>query len=217
VGGMAYRFYIWKKLKQPGMTLFPTPDGGTAMGVLKETFLFPSLFRGDKVLWAMSWIFHVMLAFIFVGHIRVFMDFPWLWKALSINPETMSAIAGGAAGVAIMIMATLLLLRRMGTQRVREISAFSDYFALFLILGIILTGNYMRFLEVTPAGEPGMLEQTRAYFGALVTFKAAEAASLSPMFLLHFLIGQLLFLYIPFSKILHFGGIFFTQAALKRS
>jgi len=217
VGGMVYRIYVWKKLKQPGMTLFPTPEEGTAMGVIKETFLFPSLFKGDKVLWALSWIFHVTLAFIFIGHIRVFMDFPGLWSALRINPDTMSAVAGGAAGIAIMIMATLLLIRRMGTQRVREISGFGDYFALFLILAIVLTGNGMRFLEVHPPSEPGLLEQTRAYFAALVTLKSVDTASLSPTFLVHFLLGQLLFLYIPFSKILHFGGIFFTQAALKRS
>jgi nitrate reductase gamma subunit len=36
------------------------------------------------------------------------------------------------------------------------------------------------------------------------------------MFLLHALLAQILILYIPFSKILHFGGVFFTQALVHR-
>ena len=31
------------------------------------------------------------------------------------------------------------------------------------------------------------------------------------------LLGMVLIIYIPFSKILHFGGIFFTQSLIKRS
>ena len=56
----------------PGkMTLFPAGDS-TFRGVVAETLLFPSLFRGDKVLWAFAWLFHATLALVFLGHIRAF-------------------------------------------------------------------------------------------------------------------------------------------------
>ena len=103
VAAMLSRLWTWKKLPQPGMTLFPTSPKGTTAGVLKETLLFPSLFKSDRFLWAISWLFHAMLALIIIGHLRVVTDFPWLWSALNIDADTMSAVVGGAAGVMILI------------------------------------------------------------------------------------------------------------------
>jgi nitrate reductase gamma subunit len=210
LGAMGYRIWGWRKLPQPKMTLFPTPPGGLLSGVLKETLLFPSLFAGDKVLWSISWVFHATLLLILVGHVRVVTDFPWLWASLGIDADTMSAVIGGAAGVAIMTMATLLLLRRLGTRRVREISSGGDYFALLLILTVILTGNAMRFVGHFD------LALTREYFAGLVTLQNPSLPD-NPLFIFHFFCGQLLFVYIPFSKVMHLGGIFFTHAAVKRS
>lgn len=211
VVGLIYRFRIWWKLPIPKMTLFPAPDPGsdTFLGVLKATFFFPGLFKGDKSLWAAAWVFHAMLVLILVGHVRVAMDFPRLWAALGINADSMSAWSGGAAGIVILLTVIFLLLRRMSLERVREITQGGDWFALVLVLLIIFSGNAMRFLEHFD------LKLTRAYFASLVMFKF----SLPPLkgwFLLHFFLGQVLFMYLPFSKLLHFGGIFFTQTALQR-
>src|SRR3972149_2426243 len=92
VVGMAYRIYVWATTSQPGaITLFPAPQGkaATFFGVIRESFLFPGVFRGDRLLWFMAWFFHATLALIFVGHIRVFTDFPGLWGALGINGARM--------------------------------------------------------------------------------------------------------------------------------
>jgi len=211
--GMVYRFRVWMKTPQPGrMTLFPAPKGSTGGEVLKQCLFFPSLFKGNKTLWSFSWIFHVTLALIFVGHIRVFTDFPALWAALNINADTMSAVSGGAAGIIIFATSILLLFRRFVIKRVREISNFTDYFAILLILAIILTGNLMRF------GEHFDLALTQDYFSALFTFSfATMQIPDNGMFRVHFLLAQLLIIYIPFSKILHFGGIFFTQTLIHRT
>lgn len=213
--GMAYRLYVWSKTPQPGaMTLFPAPKDGSGLffGVLKESLFFPSLLKGDKLLWVFAWVFHITLALIFVGHIRVFTDFPALWEALGINAEQMSAISGGVAGIVIAIFAVLLLLRRVVILRVREISNFSDFLALLLIIAILTTGNLMRF------GEHFDLEITRTYFSQMLTFSlTASAIPQSGMFMLHFLLAQILIMFLPFSKILHFGGIFFTQTVIQKS
>jgi nitrate reductase gamma subunit len=213
--GMVYRLYVWTKTPQPGaITLFPAPKEGSGLffGVLKESLFFPGLFKGDKLLWFFAWMFHITLALIFVGHVRVFTDFPALWEALGINADQMSAISGGAAGIIIAIFAVLLLLRRVVILRVREISNFSDFFALLLVIAILMTGNLMRF------GQHFDLEITRTYFSQMLTFSlTASAIPQSGMFMLHFLLAQILIMFLPFSKILHFGGIFFTQTVIQKS
>jgi len=213
LAGMIYRFYVWAKLPSPIITLFPRPNNGLFWGVIKETFLFPGLFKSDRFFWAGAWIFHLMLAFIALGHFRVFTDFPWLWNALGMDKaevDQMSALSGGIAGLVIMAVVLFLIFRRIGIQRVREISAFPDYLIMLLILAIIITGNAMRFATHFD------LELTRNYFTALFTIRAAEIPQNS-LFLLHFLFAQLLIILIPFSKILHLGGVFFSQTILKRS
>jgi nitrate reductase gamma subunit len=209
VAGMAYRFYAWKKRPYPKMTLYPAPEKASFSSVVKATFFFPGLFRGDKSLWVMSWVFHVVLALILVGHIRVFTDFPALWAALGINADAMSATTGGAAGVIIMITLLLLIMRRFGVERVREISGPGDYFALLLVMAVILTGNAMRFFTHIE------LDLTRAYFTGLITLSAVKMPA-DVWFLAHFFFVQVLMMYIPFSKILHFGGVFFSQLAIQK-
>ncbi len=109
----------------------------------------------------------------------------------------------------LLVTGLLLLVRRVTTQRVREISKVSDFFALILLVAIILTGDVMRF------GAHFDLAQTRVWAASLLTF--SPVIPKNGMFLTHALLAQLLVIYIPFSKIMHFGGIFFTQALVKRS
>ena len=78
---------------------------------------------------------------------------------------------------------------------------------LILILAIIVTGDAMRFFSEVD------LAETRAYFYGLITFTSLKMPQ-NNWFLLHFLTGQLLIMYMPFSKLLHFGGIFFSQSLI---
>ena len=209
--GMVYRISVWLKTPQPGkMTLFPAPDSPTG-GVLTEILFFPSLFKGDKILWFFSWFFHVTLALVFLGHIRVFASFvDEILLALGMSPEgfdTMSAGAGGVAGIILFATGVLLLLRRVAVQRVREISGIPDFFALLLLIAIICTGDIMRF------GAHFDLEQTRIWAKSLITFSPVTPQN--SMFLVHALMAMLLIIYIPFSKILHLGVIFFTQSLVR--
>ncbi len=213
LAGMSYRLWTWVKTPQPAkMTLFPA-GGSTFREVLAETLFFPSLFKGDRVLWVFAWVFHITLALVFIGHIRVFsgvidgilMKFGMTGEGI----HAMSAISGGAAGVLLLATGILLFVRRLLIPRVREITGIADFLAPLLIIAIIVTGDWMRF-----AGH-FELEQTRVWAMSLLAFSPLLPAD--GMFLLHLLLAQLLIAFIPFSKILHFGGIFFTQALIKRS
>jgi nitrate reductase gamma subunit len=213
VVGMGYRFYVWFKTPQPGkMTLFPAPRGSLTKGVLAEVFFFPSLFRGDRSLWLMSWTFHLTLALVFLGHLRVFTGLiDQLLYRMGVSPEGvswMSSTIGGAAGIVMVATLLLLFIRRLTSQRVREITRFSDLFALVLLLGIVVTGDMMRFAGHFDLG------QTRIWAVSLLAF--SPQVPQNGLFLLHALLAQLLLIYIPFSKILHFGGVFFTQALVQR-
>ena len=218
--GMIYRLYSWKKLAAPSMTLFPAPPTGesNALNTLKEAVFFKSLFYGDIVLWIIAWVFHVVLALIVVGHFRVFtgaidaMLEPLIGKE---GVETMSSGAGGVAGILILIAVALLLFWRLVLQRAREVTGLADYLALLLIAAIIITGDMMRF-----SPDHFDLNYTREYFAALATFSFSNVTTMpalaNNLFLVHMGLALLLIMLIPFSKILHLGGIFFTHQLIRK-
>jgi nitrate reductase gamma subunit len=218
VAAMANRFYVWKKLPSPAMTLFPSAEtsGSNTVNTLKEVTLFKSLFQGDRILWAFAWAFHVVLALIFLGHLRVFTNVDKVLMSAGMSEaaiQFMSSSAGGAAGVIVVITAVLLLVRRIVVKRVRDITGVADYLALLLIGAILITGNMMRF-----GAEHFDLALAQDYFASLATFKGASGATVlnNNVFLVHMGLALLLMICIPFSKILHFGGIFFTHQLIRK-
>ena len=79
-----------------------------------------------------------------------------LWLALS--------------GCLVLATGVVLLVRRFTTERVRQVTNFADFFALLLVLSIILTGDLMRF------GAHFDLAQTRLWAASLLTLQPAMAA-----------------------------------------
>lgn len=122
--------------------------------------------------------------------------------------DLMSSLIGGAAGILLLAIGLLLLLRRLTLPRVREITGIPDVLATLLVVVIIITGDLLRFTA------PFDLKQTRVWVASLLTF--SPVIPTNDMFLLHLALSQVLIMFIPFSKILHFGGIFFTQTLIKR-
>jgi nitrate reductase gamma subunit len=216
VVGLAMRLMKWNKAPVGKMTIFPgaSSTGEMITQIGKEVLIFRGLFKGNKGLWVGSWLFHAMLAFICVGHIRV------VWEALFFLPpegqKMVSAATGGTFGVIILLAATYLFARRLMVGSVREISDVEDYVALVLIVAIVLTGDAMRFL---PVAHIDLATATRPYFTALFTFGAMGTMEVpsNPWFLAHFFLAQLLFLYMPFSKFLHIPGVFYSQALIQKA
>jgi nitrate reductase gamma subunit len=215
---MSYRVYKWRKLPSPPMTLFPAPptEAANTVNTIQEALLFKSLFGGDRVLWLFAWVFHVLLALILVGHLRVFANVDTLLMKFGMSAENIQAMSGGvggAAGVVILATAVCLLLRRLTIPRVREITGLGDCFALLLIGAILITGNMMRF-----GAEHFDLATARSYFAGLASFSDVAGAGVlnNNLFLVHMTLALLLVILMPFSKILHFGGIFFTHQLIRK-
>jgi nitrate reductase gamma subunit len=108
------------------------------------------------------------------------------------------------SGLVVFLAAGFLLSRRIVGSKVRYFSLASDYFPLLLILAIAFTGIQMRYF--TKVDVVSIKELTMG-FAAL---KPIIPDSVSPLFYIHFFLICVLFSYIPFSKIMHMGGVFLS-------
>jgi nitrate reductase gamma subunit len=108
------------------------------------------------------------------------------------------------SGIVLLAAAFYLFLRRILDPRVRYISLAADYFPLFLILGIAITGILMRYFF--KANIIGIKELAMG----IVTFHPAIPGDVGPLFYVHLLFVSVLLAYFPFSKLMHIGGIFLS-------
>jgi [DsrC]-trisulfide reductase subunit M len=213
--GLVYRLRKWTKAPAPKMTLHPgAPNAGSLWAkILGEVVFFSSFRKENRSLWVPVWIFHIALVLILFGHTRLLSAGPdALMGAIGMSEgaiNAMSAWAGGLFGVAVMVVGFVLLNRRFNVERVREISSAEDYYAMMLILMIVITGNAMRFFTHYD------ISAVRVYFGSLVSFGPIHVPH-DPLFLLHFFLVQILILYLPFGKFLHIPGIFFGKALVAK-
>ncbi len=127
-----WRLAAWALTPSPlPIPLAPTPRTrvGVAGRLMLECFAFRSLARADKVTWLASLAFHYGLLLVLVVHLRfVLPQLPlWLMPFIRIS---------GWATAGLMLGLAVLLLRRIIVDRIRYISAPSDYLHLLLLLAI---------------------------------------------------------------------------------
>ncbi len=207
LGGLAYRVYRWwqKKPAPAHLSLFPRPQSrlGRLIDVLVDMFTLKGLLRVNPALWVGGFIMHLGLLFVLIGHIRVFTDFYFLWKLLNWGKEqlhTFSAIAGTTAGTLFMVPLFYLLARRW-SGAVKWLSVPEDFFVLFLLIAIALTGFHMRLLRTVE------VEELHRFFAGLASFRWQPVPeSAGPAFVWHFALVQLLMVYFPFGKLSHIIG-----------
>jgi nitrate reductase gamma subunit len=87
---------------------------------------------------------------------------------------------------------------------VRYISLAADYFPLFLIMGIALSGIFMRY--VAKVDIVAIKELTMG----LVTFRPTIPEGVGGLFFAHMFLVSILLAYFPFSKLMHLGGVFLS-------
>jgi len=108
------------------------------------------------------------------------------------------------SGLVLLAAVTYLFTRRLFIRQVRYISLASDYFPLFLIFGIALTGILMRYfikIDITAAKELTM---------GLVTLRPTIPEGVGSVFYIHLFFVSVLLAYFPFSKLMHLAGIFLS-------
>lgn len=187
-----------------------------------EVLLFRSLFRNmrselrsgprlsyasSKWLWIAALAFHYSFLIILLRHLRLFTEpvIPFV-KTL----ETFDAFF--QVGVPLLYITdvvligavTYLFLRRVLIPQMRYISLPADYFPLFLILSIGITGVLMRyFFKVYVIG-------IKELAMGLISFKPVIPEGVGVLFYIHLFLVSTLFAYFPFSKLTHMAGVFLS-------
>ncbi|MGD2205157.1 MAG: respiratory nitrate reductase subunit gamma [Anaerolineae bacterium] len=216
LGGLAYQLYRWRRAKPVAahLSLFPRPDTrlGRVTDMLVDLFTLKGLFKVNRLLWFGGFVMHIGLLLLIVGHIRVVTDFYFLWEWLGWGESelhTFSLVAGLTAGFLFMIPLFYLLLRRWSGS-VKFLSTPEDFFVLYLLIAIAITGNHMRLvLEVDQ-------HAMREFMQGLYTFNwkpVPESAGVS--FLWHFALVQVLMIYFPFGKLLHTIGSVLNKMVMR--
>ena len=199
VFGLAYR--IRKYIKTPAplkipTTPAPTSRSGVVFRMIKEVTIFESLFKSNKWIWLFGWMFHFGLLLVLLRHLRYFTDPVWWWVEL-LQPF------GKYASFAMIIGLGGLLLRRIVVDRVRYISAPSDYLMLLLIIGIGVTGVLMTFVTHTD------IVTLKSYLLGLMVFDIRTMPT-DVVLVVHLSLVILLMVIFPVSKLLHAPGVFFS-------
>ncbi len=199
VVGLAFRIKLYwdtpAPLKIP-TTPAPTTQTGVVLRMAREVVLFESLFKSNKWIWLFGWMFHMSLFVVLARHIRYFQDDPWFWVVI-IQPF------GKYAAFTMVIGLAGLLVRRIVVDRVRYISAPSDFLMVIMLGFIGISGLMMQYVVPTD------ITSVQVFFTGLMGFTINELPFSVPL-IVHLSLVAILMLIFPFSKLLHAPGIFFS-------
>lgn len=199
----------------------PYTKTGVVLRMALEVLLFRSLFRntkfeqhGDRLtyrwekwLWIFALLFHYAFLVTVIRHLRFFAEpvpFFVQWTE-GLDGFLQLGLPGlFLSGVVLAAAAIFLLLRRMFMHEMRYISLSSDYFPLFLIIAIAVSGILMRYF--TKVDVVAIKELTLG----LVTFGPTIPEGVGGLFYVHMFLVSVLLIYFPFSKLMHLGGVFMS-------
>ncbi len=214
----------------------PRSGAGAVGRMVLEVLLFRSLFRNTRLeyarsedgsprinyqwelwLWVAALAFHYSFLVIFLRHFRFFLEpIPWFVHLLEsldgfMDLGTLPFTGLGAPGVYLsdaLLMAGVayLIVRRLYISHTRYISLVSDFFPLFLILAVAKTGILMRYfirVDIVAVKELAL---------GLFTFSPNPEllGKIGVMFYVHLFAVCVLIAYFPFSKLMHFAGVFLS-------
>ncbi len=207
----------YSKLENPSGVL------GVLGRMALEVLFFRSLFRNLKTqlrddsqltygeakwLWAAGLAFHWSFLIILVRHLRFFtQQVPAAVQLVEMLDSFLQI------GVPLLYMTdavllgaiTYLFLRRIAIPQMRYLSLINDYFPLFLIFGIALSGVLMRYFFKTDIVSVKMLTMSLVGFSPSI-----PQNPIGVIFYIHLFLICTLFAYFPFSKLVHMAGVFMS-------
>lgn len=188
-----------------------------------EVLAFRSLFRntrvevqparekvhyiGTKYLWAAAMAFHWAMLVVVLRHFRFFVEPVPVWVGwLQVADGFFQVGVPVVYATTALFMAGLLYLlaRRFFDPKVRYISLASDYFSLFLLLGVGLSGVLMRHFDKVD------IVQVKTAIAGWCSFEPVVPAGVGSTYFVHVFLVSSLLVYFPFSKLLHMPGVFLS-------
>lgn len=200
----------------------PHSTAGVVGRMALEILFFRSLLRNTRTqmmegrglvygtsltLWAAAMAMHWSMLVILVRHLRFFTEPVPAFVTFTAAVDgflTVSLPTVYITTVLFLLALAYLLYRRLADAQVRYISLPADYFALFLLLGIGVSGFWMRHLARTDVNGIKELAQ------GLVHFAPVVPEGISALFFGHLLLVSALLMYFPFSKLVHAPGVFLS-------
>ena len=200
----------------------PANNWAVAWRMFVEIFFFRSLFRnsradlvagqrlaygGSRWLWLGGLAFHWSLLVILFRHLRfftepVFLPVTWLTSLDSVFQFSLSTLF--LTDFIILAALTYLFLRRVVSPQIKYISLASDYLAPLLILGVVISGVFMRWIFKVD------VDAVKRLAISMVTFRPAVSPDIGLAFYIHLMLACALVAYFPFSKMMHAPGILFS-------
>jgi nitrate reductase gamma subunit len=195
-----------------------------------EVLLFRSLFRNTKMefregpkigyewekwLWLAALAFHYSFLVVVLRHLRFFTEPIPAWINLlekvdgffqiGLVPISGFGMPGMLiSGIVLLLAVAYLFLRRIYISQMRYLSLPADYFPLFLIIGIAISGILMRYIlkvDIVSVKELAI---------GLASFHPKAPEGIGVLFYIHLFLVSVLLAYFPFSKLMHLGGIFLS-------
>jgi nitrate reductase gamma subunit len=198
-------------------------NGWTVLGrMILEVLFFRSLLRNTKSemvdgrrlvygtdlrLWIAAMAMHWSLLVILIRHLRLMVN-P-VPAVVTFIEKTDGFMEVGlpvvfATSVVFLVALGYLLYRRLTSAQIRYISLIGDYFPLFLLLGIGISGVVVRHVMKTDV--VGIKELVLG----LTHFTPIIPESIGAVFYGHLFLVSVLLAYFPSSKLVHMAGIFLS-------
>jgi nitrate reductase gamma subunit len=200
----------------------PSSTSGVVARMVLEVLFFRSLFKNTKAelvdgerltyqwekwLWLGGLVFHWSFLIVIVRHLRIFLDpVPGFVRIIEkVDGFFMVDLQNVyITGILLLAAVTFLFLRRVVIPQVRYISFAADYFPLFVIGTIAATGILMKYFFRVD------LVAIKELTVGLFSFNPVVPEGVSILFYIHLFLVCVLISYIPFSKLMHMGGIFLS-------
>jgi nitrate reductase gamma subunit len=199
----------------------PSTRAGVVVRMALEVLCFRSLFRntrtelhGDRItyssskwLWAAALAFHYSFLVILLRHLRLFTEpVPLFVLGIQRLDGFLLTAVPEVYATTVLFLAALgfLFVRRLWSAQLRYISLPADYFALFLLLGIGLSGAWLR--HVSKIDVPA----AKAMVMGLLHLSPEPSAALGAVFYGHLFLVSTLLAVLPFTKMMHFAGVFLS-------
>lgn len=162
-------------------------------------------FIADNKIKLASNLFHVGIIFVFFGHLTLFIPESVYHLVMTTETKRMIAISMGSVfGTMAVVGMTMLVFRHFKSSRVRHNSSFHDFFIIILLLVEAIIGLTAAAKTATAPIE--IYAALSDWAQAIVTFQPNAGAILAnhPLqYKLHIVIGLMIFLIFPYTKLMH--------------
>jgi len=200
----------------------PTTRIGVLVRMAMEILFFRSLLRNTKaelregqkvvygsdlLLWLAGLAFHWSFLIVLIRHFRFFLEPVPAWVGLLEGLDSFFQVGLPLIYITDLVLVaalTFLFIRRVVIPQVRYISLPADYFPIFLILSIAVSGICMRYffrVDITSIKELS---------AGLFSFQPMVPEGIGALFYLHLTFVCVLLMYFPLSKLMHMGGVFLS-------